>query len=380
VPKDEEGTVSRADGAASQVVTRASCSRLQRWWLLAVVVAAVVARCASAAMWGQTPEPSLRIIAFGDNEGVIARPGDDPSQKNPALPRLMAILQEEDRKTPIDFVLHTGDLVRFDPSPHLFIQALGPFLGRFYPTTGGDEEFLQGKYWAFVRAVPHLYDLVLKRVALDQNAFEPYYAVQRQGIHIISLHNPDNYGEADRSPEFAGYDLFRHDHPSRQQQRWLVEQLTEIRQRHGDQSPIIVLSHRPVYNQSRYLVELFERYRVDLVLSGNFHIYARAQSRHTLYLVTGIVGDRAVGGCDTLNNPLANEFLGAYQPCYPGLNTFRKGVFAYHADHYVDISVRGRTLSVQAVEIADRRVLDSFTHETRGPLGAGEGEWEKRQP
>jgi hypothetical protein len=163
-----------------------------------------------------------------------------------------------------------------------------------FQTTGGDEEFLQGKYWAFLRAVPHLYSTVLKRITLDHHGFEPYYAVHHKGVHIISLHNPDNYGEADRSPEFAGYDLFRHDHPSRQQQRWLVEQLTEIRQRRGDQSPIIILSHRPVYNQSRYLVELFDRYRVDLVLGGNFHIYARAQSRHTLYLVTGIVGETVI--------------------------------------------------------------------------------------
>jgi hypothetical protein len=177
------------------------------------------------------------------------------------------------------------------------------------------------------------------------------------------LHNPDNYGEPDRSPEFAGYDLLRPGHPNRQQYLWLLEQLEEIRQRRADQSPIIVLSHRPIYNQSRYLVELFDRYRVDLVLSGNFHIYARAQSRHTLYVVTGIVGDRAVGGCDALNDPLADEFLRAYQPCYPGLSTFRKGSFAYHDDHYVDISVRGRALVGKAVEIADRQVLDSFTHD-----------------
>jgi hypothetical protein len=334
---------------------------LQRYWLLVAVVAVMLILGAIVASRGQTPEPTLRIIAFGDNEGVIARPGDDPAQRNPALPQLMEILQEEEQKTPIDFVLHTGDLVRFDPSPQLFMQALGPFLGRLYPTSGGDEEFLQGKYWAFVRAVPHLYETVLKRIALDHNGFEPYYVVHQKGIHLISLHNPDNYGEPERTPEFAGYDLFRSEHPNRQQYRWLVEQLEEIRQRRGDQSPIVVLSHRPVYNQSRHLVELFDRYRVDLVLSGDFHVYARAQSRHTLYLVTGIVGDRAVGGCDALNNSLADEFLREYRPCFPGLSIFRKGAFAYHYDHYVDIDIRGRTLAVKAVEIADRQPFDSFT-------------------
>jgi hypothetical protein len=333
---------------------------LQRRWLTVVVATVMVSLCASVASRGQPPEPSLRIIAFGDNEGVIARPGDDPAQRNPALPRLMEILQEEERHTPIDLVLHTGDLVRFDPSPRLFMQALGPFLSRVYPTTGGDEEFLQGKYWAFIRAVPHLYETVLKRIALDHNGFEPYYAVSQKGVHLISLHNPDNYGEPERTPEFAGYDLFRPEHPNRQQSGWLVAQLEDIRQRRGDQSPIIVLSHRPVYNQSRHLVELFDRYRVDLVLSGNSHVYARAQSRHTLYLVTGITGDRNVGGCEALNNSLADEFLREYRPCVPGLGAVRKGTFAYHYDHYVDISIRGRRLIGKAVEIADRQVIDSF--------------------
>lgn len=328
---------------------------------LSIVTAVVVSLGWVVVTWGQTSQPRLRLIAFGDNEGVMARPVGDLTEKNPLLPRLLEVLQEEDQKTPIDFVLHTGDLVRFDPSPKLFVQALGSFLGRFYPTTGGDEEFLQGKYWAFIRAVPHLNDLVVKRIGVDQNGFEPYYAVHQKGLYIISLHNPDNYGEPERSPEFAGYNFFRRDHPNRQQYLWLVEQLEEIRQRRGDQSPIIVLSHRPIYNQSRYLVELFDHYRVDLVLSGDFHIYARAQSRYTLHLVTGIAGDRAVGGCDVLNNSLADEFLGEFRPCLPGLNTFRQGAFAYHADHYVDIGIRGRTLTVKAVDLADRQVLDSVT-------------------
>ncbi len=333
---------------------------LRRRRLTVVVAAVMLGLWSIGASWGQSPEPSRRIIAFGDNEGVIARPGDDPAQRNPALPRLMEILQEEERNTPIDLVLHTGDLVRFDPSPRLFMQALGPFLSRVYPTTGGDEEFLQGKYWAFIRAVPHLHEMVLKRIALDHNGFEPYYAVSQKGVHIISLHNPDNYGDPERTPEFAGYDLFRPEHPNRQQYRWLVEQLEDIRQRRGDQRPIIVLSHRPVYNRSRHLVELFDRYRVDLVLSGNSHVYARAQRRHTLYLVTGITGDRNVGGCEALNNPLAEEFLTEYRPCVPGLGAVRKGTFAYHHDHYVDISMQGRMLSGKAVELADRQVIDNF--------------------
>jgi predicted MPP superfamily phosphohydrolase len=337
----------------------------QRGWLTGVVAAMMLVLWSIVPSQGQTSEPSRRIIAFGDNEGVVARPGDDPRQRNPVLPRLMEILQEEELNTPIDLVLHTGDLVRFDPAPRLFMQALGPFLSRLYPTSGGDEEFLQGKYWAFIRAVPHLHETVLKRITLDHNGFEPYYAVYQKGIHLISLHNPDNYGEPERTPEFAGYDLFRADHPNRQQYRWLVEQLEEIRQRRGDQSPIIVLSHRPIYNQSRHLVELFDRYRVDLVLSGNSHVYARAQSRYTLYLVTGITGDRNVGGCEALNNSLADEFLREYRPCVPGLGTSRKGTFAYHYDHYVDLSIRGRRLSGKAVEIADRQAFDSFVQGER---------------
>jgi Calcineurin-like phosphoesterase len=326
-------------------------------------VLALIAVWALASAPAEAPEPTLRLIAFGDNEGVIARPGDDPSQTNPVLPRLLEMLRQQDQQMPIDLILHTGDFVRFDPSPRLFMQALGPLLERFYPTTGGDEEFLQGKYWAFLRAVPHLRELVLQRVRQDHNGFEPYYAVAYKGLHLISLHNPENYGEPRRYPEFAGYDLFRPDHPNQQQYRWLVEQLAAIRSQPGDRRPIVVLSHRPIYNQSRSLVELFDRYRVDLVLSGNIHVYARAHSRHTLYIVSGIAGDRTVGGCEVLDDPLADEFLGRYQRCLPGLGASRKGAFAYHYDHYVDLRLQGRTLTGQAIEIADGQVFDTFTHE-----------------
>jgi hypothetical protein len=331
-----------------------------RPWLLIILCSAALGWGTIVASQGQTSEPILRLVAFGDNEGVIARPGDDPAQRNPVLPRLMEILREEEQHTSLDFILHTGDMVRFDPSPKLFMQTLGPFLARFYPTSGGDEEFLQGKYWAFVRAVPHLYEAVLTRIASDHNGFEPYYAVRSKGLYIISLHTPDNYFDPRRSPEFTGYNLFRVDHPNRLQYRWLVEQLEEIRQRRGDQSPVIVLSHRPIYNRSRHLVELFDRYRVDLVLSGHFHVYARAQSRYTLHIVTGISGDRAVGGCEALNNLLEDEFMGEYRPCFPGLGVLRKKVFAYHYDHYVDISLQGRRLTGKSVSIDDRQVLDRF--------------------
>jgi predicted MPP superfamily phosphohydrolase len=330
----------------------------------AIIIALLMLGC-TANSGSQTPATALRIVAFGDNEGVIARPGDDPLQKNPALPRLLEILRQEDEHTPIDLLLHTGDFVRFDATPQLFMQALGPFLRRFYPTSGGDEEFLQGKYWTFLRAVPHLHHTVLQRIAGDHNGFEPYYAVHYRGIHVISLHNPDNYGDPKRSPEFAGYDLFSPDHANRQQYRWLVAQLEEIRVRRRDQGLIIVLSHRPVYNQSRHLVALFDRYRVDLVLSGDFHVYGRARGQHTLYLVTGIAGDRAVGGCEKLNDPLADGFLGDYRPCFPELGTFRKDTFAYHYDHYIDLRLHGWTIQGKAVEVADGRVLDTFTHASR---------------
>lgn len=330
--------------------------------LLQAMVYVLVILSRTIAMGGESSAAELRIVAFGDNEGVTARPGTDPARKNPVLPRLMQILQEEDEKRPIDLLLHTGDFVRFDPSPQLFLQALGPFVSRFYPTTGGDSEFLHGKYWEFVRAVPHLRQAVLQRIAMDHNGYEAYYAVQHKGVHIISLYNPDQYGESERSPEFTGYNLFHADHPNRRQYRWLVERLEEIRGGPGKQELIIVLSHRPVYNQSRHLVELFDRYRVDLVLSGDIHAYGRAQSRHTLYIVTGIMGDQAVGGCDRLNALLGDEFLKEYQRCLPVLGLLRRNEFSYYYDHYLDLRVEGRKLELKAVEIDTGQVLDTVLH------------------
>ncbi len=334
--------------------------------LLQTIACVCVILCGGgSATAGESSATALRIVAFGDNEGVIARPGTDPAQKNPVLPRLMQILQEEDQKRPIDLLLHTGDFVRFDPSPQLFLQMLGPFVSRFYPTTGGDQEFLHGKYWEFVRAVPHLRQAVLQRVAMDHNGYEAYYAVRHKGVHIISLYNPDNYGESGRNPEFVGYNLFHVDHPNRQQYRWLVERLEEIRGGPGKQELIIVLSHRPIYNRSRHLVELFDRYRVELVLSGDAHVYGRTRSRHTLYVITGIAGDQAVGGCDRVNARLADGFLKEYERCLPELGTLRRSGFSYYFDHYLDMRVEGRTLELKAVEIANGQVLDTVLHRSQ---------------
>jgi hypothetical protein len=110
------------------------------------------------------------------------------------------------------------------------------------------------------------------------------------------------------------------------------------------------------------------------------HVYARAQSRYTLYVVSGITGDRAVGGCDPLNNPLADEFLGEYRPCFPALGAVRKEAFAYHYDHYIDIELRGRSLAVKAVEIADRQVLDSVDRRVQASLTQGGGIQGTRKP
>src|SRR6187402_179731 len=77
-------------------------------------------------------EPA-HFIAWGDEEGIVKRKGEDLIDKNEALPVLMRRLKEIDKTNKIDALLQTGDFVRFDPDEAYYKSFMQPFLDRFYP-------------------------------------------------------------------------------------------------------------------------------------------------------------------------------------------------------------------------------------------------------
>lgn len=302
-------------------------------------------------------EPA-HFIAWGDEEGTIKRKGDDLNDKNEALPLLMKKLVEIDKKDKIDGLLQLGDFVRFDPDESYYKKFLGSFINRFYPTSGGDQEFYLGRYGRFINSVPHLRFLYLDRVNQDGNGLEYYYHAIIHDTHIISLYSPDEYRENDENPEYKMQNFYIN--KNNPQYRWLESLLTTIRVDSKDERPIIIISHGPVFNGSKILTELFEKYKVNLVLNGDSHVLAHKSYKGTEYFIAGMMGDRALGSCEWVNSDKNTEYIDRYSYCIPEKSIFReKGKpFKFYNDNYLDIMIDKNYLKVTAINVETGKEID----------------------
>jgi predicted MPP superfamily phosphohydrolase len=301
---------------------------------------------AHAFYWDETSH----FIAWGDEEGVLKRKGEDLSDKNEALPLMMKRLVEIDKTNKIDGILHTGDFVRFDPDETYYKNFLGDFLDRFYPTSGGDQEFYLGKYQRFVNSAPHLKMLYTQRASIDGNGLEYYYHTILKNTHVISLYSPDDFRNKDNT-QYKGLNVYNNAESI--QFKWLENLLFNIRKNSNDQRPIIILSHGPVFNGSRLLVKLFDKYKVNLVLNGDAHVFAHKKYNDTEYFVTGMMGDRYLASCEAINSPKNPYYLENYSDCFPEKPVSRKKgeAFYFAKDHYLDITISKNTLKVKVIDV-----------------------------
>jgi len=299
-------------------------------------------------------DEKAHFVAWGDEEGFTKRKGEDLNDKNEALPILMKKLIETDKNNHIDGILHTGDFVRFDPDETLYIKFLDKFLDRFYPTSGGDQEFFLGRYTRFVNAVPHLKMLYVQRASVDGNGLEYYYHTIVKNTHIISLYSPDDYRDTENT-QFQKLNFY--DNPNNEQFKWLDNLLFNIRENAKDTRPIIVLSHGPIFNVSKLLVDTFAKYKVNLVLNGDTHVYAHKKYKGVEYYITGMMGDRYLGGCEYLNNNKNKGFIDKYENCYPleYINRKKGDKFYFAKDHYLDIQISKDKLEVKIIELESQK-------------------------
>jgi len=336
---------------------------------------------------GLEPAPGVvRVVAFGDDEGTCARWGErlppvapcGPAAYHPgpaACPRgenarhakLLRHLREA--APAVHAVLHAGDFVRFDRDVDRYAASLGPLAARFFPTTGGDQEFLAGRFRAFVeRHAPHiaLGDRANGRQPRCRLCYHAYLKAPAMplGLHIVALENPDQYGaeKGFYKPHCAPtHDLYRapRGEAAARQLAWLEETLGAVAGGRADPAhagdALIVLTHRPVPLQDQGAADLralFARSRVDLVIGGNVHVYARGEAEGVHYFVTGVVGDRWVVGCP--------EFLApAYPTCRP-TRSFRHAApecGGTECDHFLDIAIAADRITVRA------RLLDPLPAE-----------------
>lgn len=315
------------------------------------------------------------MVVWGDSEGMLRRPGNDPKAINPAVMKLVQQLQNLHNNNQLDLILSTGDIVRFDPLPKepkdlLFFRYWPKsLLNKFYPTMGGDEEFLQNKYAFFVNHTPHLQKLAQTAAEESGESGKYYYYTEQHGIHIFSLWSPDNLDELKKTPQWKDEDIFNPKvAPKTPQYRWLVKKLWKIRRIEKDSRPIIVLSHRVVLNRSgKHLLKLFNAFDVDMVLSGDNHVLARKNYKGTHYVVEGMMGD-VLETCRNLNRSFKGingnsfaHFVDKYDACLLEEENIRANKpFAFDQDNYLKVVFTDTTLSIVPIRVSDQKPLSEW--------------------
>lgn len=223
---------------------------------------------------------------------------------------------------PADLVIHTGDVVYPDGDwkdyPAGFFRPFGPVAANrpFFPTIGNHDAKAQ-------RAQPYL------------DAFH------------TPVNGPDGEGRAYSFDwgdcHFTVLDVMTSDHATGSQQlAWAEEDLLSTRRRWR-----VVIFHVPPMSVSKHgdsenlfgsVVPLLERCKVDLVLNGHDHVYAR-------YLpVRGVTWITTGGGGKSLYQVLPDDRLDYAESVY----------------HHLEVDVDPQRLALRAVD-AKGRVFDTAT-------------------
>lgn len=317
------------------------------------------------------------FAVWGDTEGFVRRPGEDATQLNTIALSLVKRLKQKNSKDPFDFILSTGDIVRFDPIPKnpkdfLFFKYWPKsLLKNFFPVAGGDEELFHNKWNYYVQHVDDisgatpaesLRQKIAQAVGSEKDVGKEYYAVEKSGIHIVALWSPDNLDEITRTPHLAAHDIYDPKiAPNIPQYRWLVNTLWRIRETEKSEKPIIILSHRVVLNRAgKHLAELFDAFDVDLVFSGDAHVLAKKTHRGVGYVVTGMVGDE-LGLCPKVMRGFRGNrgnrfafYAGKYDFCIPEISVSRKNKpLEFADDHYLDVTYDNGLFDIQMIRLED---------------------------
>jgi acid phosphatase type 7 len=227
------------------------------------------------ALSGGKSKDSFTFIAYGDN-----RSGWGSRQIHESL---LAHMEKENAA----FVLHTGDLVfRGEKESHweLFFRQVQRIFAAipFQPSIGN-----------------HDYS--------KDNNYGKYFGFGPGGASYYYF----SYGKA----QFIALDTARNFAPGSPQYVFLENRLKQIK----GASPIVIFFHHPAYSWSKhnsdprvlaYMVPLFEKYGVDLVLTGHDHNYQRVGPINGVtYIVTG-------GGGGPLYRVRENPLLKSYKVVY----------------------------------------------------------------
>ena len=226
-------------------------------------------------------------------------------------------------------VLHTGDIVydsgAFEDYDNRFFQPYGDWLRHIpiFPCIG-NHDALNQDVWKSIYSTP----------ARDSSSGdETYYSFDFGKAHFIALNTNADFS--------VGSDQYR----------WLVRDLK--RSSLSGTTWSILFFHHPPFSDGLHLddqnvqtglVPLFERYRVDLVLSGHDHAYERTdpinlsgQGGNVSYVVTG------GGGKAVYQRVRTSSRISVYESRF----------------HFVALQIGANKIRVRAIA-SDGIILDSF--------------------
>lgn len=237
-----------------------------------------------------------------------------------------------------DFMIHTGDIAYPSGTKNQleknFFDIYKKHLEKapVYPAPGNHDYMTENLR-------PYLESFDLPRQALNEKDNERYYSFDVDNIHFVALDTnvPLYEISALRADDMAD---------------WLSKDLAK----NSDRTWKVVFFHHPPYSSGQIhgddklvqeiLVPIFEKYSVDLVLSGHEHNYER-----TCKLLNGICSENGVtylvsggGGAD----------LYQFGPQKP----FTAGRFSQY--HFLRLQVQSCKMQINAIGLSNQ-ILDNFS-------------------
>jgi len=196
------------------------------------------------------PQDSFTFVAFGDNQG----------NDTIFLDLIDKVNQEED----LAFAVHLGDMV-INGTPKEFDHYLK----------------LISKLKLKTYAVPGNHDVVVGNRVFKKYFGPLYYSFDHKNAHFVVLNN--SFKPSFDAKQFA----------------WLKQDLAQ-----ADKEHIFVFMHRPTFDPTEIyknymmsgrkvteeLMRVCEKYKVDYVIAGHLHGYARTKRKGVVYLISGGAG------------------------------------------------------------------------------------------
>ena len=200
---------------------------------------------------GGPTETELSVLVFGDS-------GDGGNSNQLGIRNAML-----DRE--FDLALHTGDVVYIDGTyqqlEDYFFTVYREMISRipFYPSLGNHD-------YVTLNAQPYLDGFYLPENAPSVASSERYYSFDYGPVHFVALDTEiltGSRGDAAQVDEMAA---------------WLEDDLAST-----DQGWTFVYFHRPAYSSSNVpvlhdaqrIMPILEQAKVDIILAGHEHVYAR---------------------------------------------------------------------------------------------------------